>query len=167
MKCNMNRVKLLLKLADTFRRAQDAFVWRTTKNGHKIMIDTTTNKIVAGSIWIIPEQETAEKRFTPKVFYDNMEKTVRAVVGIRCRSSKSVPPIVIKALSVHANIRMLERKISPETVRNILETPVLVIPGAKPDTAVYGMGDIRIPVSYTGEIITCMRREQSRSKKKR
>lgn len=163
----MNRVTFLLKLADAFRRAQDALLWRTTKNGHKIMIDTTTGKIVAGSKWITQKQDAAEKRFTPKVFYDNMEKTIRAVIGVKCRSSKSVPSIVVKKLSIHANIRMLERKISPDTVSDILKNPTLIMPDVESKKAVYGVGDIRVIVSYNGEIKTCMRRRQSRSRKKR
>ncbi len=163
----MNRVTLLLKLAQAFRRAQDGFEWRTTKNGHKIMINTETGEIVAGSPYVTKKLEEAEKRFTPKVLYDNMEKTVRAVIGIKCRKSQSVPPIVIKKLSTHANIRMVERNISPGDVKEILKNPVLVMPNVEPNTAEYGSGDIRILVSFDGEIKSCMRRRQSRGRKKR
>ena len=153
----MIRVELLLKLAEAFHAAQDAPIWRTSKTGRHYMIETTTGEIIGGSPFITKAIGEAKTKFTEKAWRDNMEKAVKELVGIVCYRVKGMRQIRIKLIPDHANLRMLERGITPKEIKTTLQAPIFAKSGNKPDTEAFYKNGVFVAVSVKGELKTCIR----------
>lgn len=152
----MTKVGLLLKLAEAFHAAQDAPIWRTSKTGRHYMIETTTGEIIGGSPFITKACSEAKMKFTEKAWRDNMEKAVRELVGVVCYRVKGMRQIRIKIIPDHANLRMLERRITPKEIKEALQAPIFAKSGNKPDTEVFYKNGVFAAVSVKGELKTCI-----------
>ena len=152
----MNRVKLLLRLADALE-VKSPLAWRTSKNGKRFIINTMTGEIVGGSPAITQEYKEGEKRFTKKVLHDNMEKAVKTLVGVSCYEVKGFGKIRIKCIPDHANIRMVERRITPSEVKEALQAPTFTARGNTPDVLRFCKNNIVSVVTNSGALKTCMR----------
>ena len=153
----MTRVELLLKLAEAFHAAQDAPIWRTSKSGRHYMIETTTGEIIGGSPFITKACSEAKMKFTEKAWRDNMEKAVRELVGVVCYRVKGMRQIRIKIIPDHANLRMLERRITPKEIKEALQAPVFTDRGNTLMSQVFLKNQIFVAVGENGELKTCIR----------
>ena len=96
-------------------------------------------------------------KFTEKAWRDNMEKAVRELVGVVCYRVKGMRQIRIKIIPDHANLRMLERRITPKEIKATLQAPIFAKSGNKPDTEVFYKNGVFAAVSVKGELKTCIR----------
>ena len=151
------RLQVLRNLADALHSANDAIIWRTSKTGRKYMIETTTGEIVGGAPFATKKQIEAEKRFTAKELHDNMEKAVKALVGVTCYRVKGISKIKIRNILDHANLRMLERKVAPGEIKDALQSPVFCGQGNVSGTAVFYSNKVFVVASSKGELKTCIR----------
>lgn len=152
----MNRVKILLKLADALK-VESPFAWRTSKTGKRFIINTLTGEIVGGSPVITQEYREGEKRFTKKALHDNMGKTVKVLIGVICYKPRGMERIQIKYISDHVNMRMLERGITPNEIKEALQMPTFAAPGNTPKSIKFYKNNILSIATADGDLKTCLR----------
>jgi hypothetical protein len=135
-----------------------------TKNGRHILIgeDESTGGAARGS-----KKLYSNGGAKPKKCVDKSEKSgiIKATEKQRkqfineIKGTRAADGTVIKSMIPHSADRMIERGISPETVKDVLSNPTSIYPGNKPNRKCVQKGNIRLVYETSGLMITAIHLE--------